>query len=123
VSEDVSEEGDRAREQVEEKERALGPEGKGRQVGRVVEKRYFDNMALPTLFWKTKARPGNPCLELQDTLQQLPPEIHHKMLPSSRTIDLRRTSKAMRAAVEKEDAVVWCGAEIGSQAGKGRWTI
>ena len=34
------------------------------------------------------------CLELQDALsKQLPPEIHHKMLPASRTIALRQTSR------------------------------
>ena len=46
------------------------------------------------------------CLELQDALQQLPPEIQHKMLPACRTIVLRRTSKTMQMAVEKADAVV-----------------
>jgi hypothetical protein len=41
--------------------------------------------------------PGKPCLELQDALsKQLPPEIHHKLLPASRTIALRRTPKTMR---------------------------
>jgi len=45
---------------------------------------------------------GKPCLELQDALsKQMPPEIHHKMLPASRTIAL-----TMRTAVEKADAVV-----------------
>ena len=61
---------------------------------------------------------GTPCLELQDALskqlpqeeaaagKQLPQEIHHKMLPASRTIGLSQTSKTMRTAVEKADAVV-----------------
>ena len=49
---------------------------------------------------------GKHCLELQDALQQLPPEIHLRMLPASRTMALRRTSKTMRTAVEKADAVV-----------------
>ena len=41
---------------------------------------------------KTKGDPERPCLELQDALsEQLPPEIHHKMLPASRTIALRQT--------------------------------
>ena len=31
-----------------------------------------------------KTKGGKPGLELQDALQQLPPEIHHKMLPASR---------------------------------------
>jgi hypothetical protein len=44
--------------------------------------------------------------ELQRALEQLPPEIHRKMLPSSRTIVLRVTSKTIRTAVEKADAVV-----------------
>jgi hypothetical protein len=56
---------------------------------------------------KTKGDPERPCLELQDALsKQLPPEIHHKMLPASRTIALRLTSNTMRTAVEKADAVV-----------------
>ena len=43
---------------------------------------------------KTKGDPEKPCLELQDALsKQLPPEIRHKMLPASRTIALRQTSK------------------------------
>ena len=49
---------------------------------------------------------------LQDALQQLPPEIHHKMLPASRTIALRRTSKTMWTAIEKADAVVQARAGI-----------
>ena len=50
---------------------------------------------------------GTTCLELQDALsKQLPQEIHHKMLPASRTIGLSQTSKTMRTAVEKADAVV-----------------
>ena len=41
---------------------------------------------------KTKGDPERPCLELQDALsKQLPQEIHHKMLPASRTIALRQT--------------------------------
>jgi hypothetical protein len=41
--------------------------------------------------------------------QQLPGGgslIRHKMLPASRAIALRQTSKTMRTAVEKADAVV-----------------
>ena len=53
-----------------------------------------------------KGGPGKPCLELQDALQQLPPEIHHKMLPASRAVAMRRTSTTLRTAVEKADAVV-----------------
>jgi Ran GTPase-activating protein (RanGAP) involved in mRNA processing and transport len=50
---------------------------------------------------------GKRCLELQDFLsKEMPPEIHHKMLPASRTVALRQTSKMMRTAVEKADAVV-----------------
>ena len=49
---------------------------------------------------------GRAVLKLQDFLKHLPPEIYHKMLLASRTIALRRTSKTMRAAVEKADAVV-----------------
>ena len=56
---------------------------------------------------KTKGDPERPCLELQDALsEQLPPEIHHKLLPAIRTIALRQTSKTMRTAVEKANAVV-----------------
>ena len=59
---------------------------------------------------------GKPCLELQDALsKQLPREIHQKMLPAgrgSRTIALRQTSKTMRTAVQKADAVVQRGAEL-----------
>jgi hypothetical protein len=51
---------------------------------------------------KSEGGTGKPCLELQDALQQ----IYHKMLPARRSIVLRRTSKTMRAAVEKLDAVV-----------------
>ena len=36
----------------------------------------------------------------------MPQEIHHKMLPTSRTIAMRQTSKTMRTAVEQADAVV-----------------
>ena len=66
---------------------------------------------------------GKPCLELQDALsKQLPPEIHHKMLPASRTIALRQTSKSMRTAVEKADAVVqeWRGVRF--PMAEGFWT-
>ena len=53
---------------------------------------------------KTKGDPERPCLELQDALsKQLPPEIHHKMLPASRTIARRQTSKTMLTAVEKAE--------------------
>jgi hypothetical protein len=56
---------------------------------------------------KTKGDPEKPCLELQDALsKQLPPEIHHKMLPACRTIDLRQTSRTIRTAVEKANVVV-----------------
>ncbi len=56
---------------------------------------------------------GKRCLELQDFLsKELPPEIHHKMLPASRTIALRRTSKTMWTAIEKADAVVQARAGI-----------
>ena len=45
---------------------------------------------------------------LQNALELLPQELHHKMLPANRTFVLRRTSKTMRAAVEnaKLDTVV-----------------
>jgi Ran GTPase-activating protein (RanGAP) involved in mRNA processing and transport len=45
---------------------------------------------------------------LQDALELLPQELHHKMLPANRTFLLRRTSKTMCAAVEnaKLDTVV-----------------
>jgi hypothetical protein len=64
---------------------------------------------------------GKHCLELQDALQQLPPEIHHKMLPASRTMALRRTSKTMRTTVEnaKADAVVLARHGIKFRGGQG----
>ena len=45
---------------------------------------------------------------LQNALEVLPQDLHHKMLPANRTFVLRRTSKTMRAAVEnaKLDTVV-----------------
>ena len=49
---------------------------------------------------------GNPRLELQDAFERLPKEIHHKMLPASRIIELRRTSRMMRTAVEEANAVL-----------------
>ena len=49
---------------------------------------------------------------LQDTLELLPQELHRKMLPASRTIALRQTSKTMRTAVEKADAVVQARSSI-----------
>ena len=69
---------------------------------------------------KTKGDPERPCLELQDALsEQLPPEIHHKMLPASRTIALRQTSKTMRTAVEKADAVVQARCGVQFPGGRG----
>ena len=51
---------------------------------------------------------ARPTMGLQDALELLPQELHHKMLPANRTFVLRRTSKTMRAAVEnaKLDTVV-----------------
>ena len=45
---------------------------------------------------------------LQNALEVLPQDLHHKMLPANRTFVLRRTSKTMCAAVEnaKQDTVV-----------------
>jgi len=64
----------------------------------------------------TRLKAGKPGLELQDALsKQLPREIHQKMLPAgrgNRTIALRQTSKTMRTAVQKADAVVQRGAEL-----------
>jgi hypothetical protein len=69
---------------------------------------------------KTKGDPKRPCLELQDALsKQLPPEIHHKMLPASRTIALRQTSKTMRTAVERANAVVQARREVQFHDGRG----
>ena len=67
---------------------------------------------------------GKRCLELQDFLsKELPPEIHHKMLPASRTVALRQTSKTMRTAVEKADAVVQARRWVQFPDGRGLfWT-
>ena len=63
---------------------------------------------------------AKPCLVLQDALsKQLPPEIHHTMLPASRTIALRQTSKTMRTAVEKADVVVQARRGIQFPGGQG----
>ncbi len=63
---------------------------------------------------------GKRCLELQDFLsKELPPEIHHKMLPASRTVALRQTSKTMRTAVEKADAVVQARRRVQFPDGQG----
>jgi hypothetical protein len=66
---------------------------------------------------------GKSCLELQDALsKQLPPDIHHQLLPASKTIALGRTSKTMRAA-EKADAIVQARGGISSpQTVEGFWT-
>jgi hypothetical protein len=63
---------------------------------------------------------GKPCLEFQDHLcKQLPPEIHHKMLPASRTIAMCQTSKTMRTAVEQADVVVQARDGIKLPGGEG----
>ena len=57
---------------------------------------------------------------IQDTLsKQLPPEIHHKMLPASRTMAMRQTFKTMRTAVEKTDAVVQARSGVQFPDGRG----
>ena len=66
-----------------------------------VVKLWADILAL----FECKGR-SKSVLELQDVLEPLPAEMHHKMLPASRTIALRRTSKTMGTAVEKAHAVV-----------------
>jgi hypothetical protein len=63
---------------------------------------------------------AKPCLVLQEALnKQLQPEIHHKMLPASRTIALRQTSRTMRTAVEKADVVVQARRGIQFPGGQG----
>ena len=63
---------------------------------------------------------GTPRLELQDALsKQMPQEIHHKMLPTSRTIAMRQTSKTMRTAVEQADAVVQARRGVQFPEGRG----
>ena len=70
---------------------------------------------LPSLFLTrfaahtSQGDPAKPCLEMMDAVsKQLLPEIHHKMLPASRTIALHQMSKpvTMRTSVEKADTVV-----------------
>ena len=56
---------------------------------------------------------------LQDTLELLPQELHRKMLPASRTVALRQTSKTMRTAVEKADAVVQAKRDVRFRNGEG----
>ena len=58
-------------------------------------------------------------MKLQDALELLPAEIHHKILPSTRTIALHRTSKTMRTAVEKADAVVVSRGGVQFREGEG----
>ena len=55
------------------------------------------NAACAEPAWPLHAMPvGKHCLELQDALQQLPPEIHHKMLPASRTVGSGRQRRCAR---------------------------
>jgi hypothetical protein len=51
----------------------------------------------------------------------MPPEIRHKMLPASRTIALRQTSKMMRTAVENADTVVPNGRGLLDLKGLNAW--
>jgi len=81
---------------------------------------------LPSLFLTrfaahtSQGDPAKPCLEMMDAVsKQLLPEIHHKMLPASRAIALRWTSKTMRTAGVKADAVVQARGGIEFPDGRG----
>jgi hypothetical protein len=48
--------------------------------------------------------------------------IHHKMLPASRTMAMKQTSKMMRTAVKRQMQLCRRGEEFSSQTAEGLWT-
>ncbi len=61
-----------------------GTRGQGKRQDRGYSLRYSSHaFLLHMAAQSSQGDSGKPCLALQDALQQLPPEIHHKMLSDS----------------------------------------